>query len=216
MPVGSEPATSGSVIAKHERTSPFTSGRSHCSFCAGVAWWSSVCMLPSSGAWQLSTYAPIVVRPHSAETNAIASGPRPMPPNSAGMCGAQRPSSFARPRSAAYPFRHPPSVRIRRSATATSSCMNARTRSRTAVTSGGSVKSIDMGVSSAVRRHVVVRETDQPLGDHLAARHARVLRLALLVAKVELLDDAGHLEEPEDEVVRHRRDVAAAPLSVAL
>ena len=37
-------------------------------------------MLPSSGAWQLRTYAPIVVRPHSAETNAMASGPSPMPP----------------------------------------------------------------------------------------------------------------------------------------
>ena len=35
--VGSEPATSGSVIAKHERTLPSASGRRYLSFCSGVA-----------------------------------------------------------------------------------------------------------------------------------------------------------------------------------
>jgi hypothetical protein len=50
MSVGSDPATSGSVIAKQLITWPSQSGRRYFSCCAGVAQWSSVCMLPSSGA----------------------------------------------------------------------------------------------------------------------------------------------------------------------
>ena len=60
MPVGSEPATSGSVIAKHERTRPSSSGRRYFSFCSSLAWCSSVCMLPSSGAWALRMNGPEV------------------------------------------------------------------------------------------------------------------------------------------------------------
>ena len=95
MSVGSEPATSGSVIAKQERARPSASGRRYRSFCSGVAQWRSVCMLPSSGAWALMTNGPMPVRPASAETNAIATAPRPMPSHSAGRCGFQRPSPFA-------------------------------------------------------------------------------------------------------------------------
>jgi len=36
MLVASEEATSGSVMAKHERISPSSKGRSHCCFCASV------------------------------------------------------------------------------------------------------------------------------------------------------------------------------------
>ena len=48
--VGSLPATSGSVMAKHERFVPSQSGRRYFSFCSGVAQCSSVCWFPSSGA----------------------------------------------------------------------------------------------------------------------------------------------------------------------
>src|SRR6266545_5181573 len=48
--VGSDPATSGSVIAKHERTSPAASGRRYLSFWSGVAATSNNSALPASGA----------------------------------------------------------------------------------------------------------------------------------------------------------------------
>ena len=51
MRVGSDPATSGSVIAKHDpRTVPSHSGLRYFSFCSSVPQCSRVCMLPSSGA----------------------------------------------------------------------------------------------------------------------------------------------------------------------
>ena len=56
--VGSEPATSGSVIAKQLIAMPSHSGRRYFSFCSSVAQCSSVCMLPSSGAWQFRTNGP--------------------------------------------------------------------------------------------------------------------------------------------------------------
>src|SRR5207248_11161485 len=104
---------------------------------------------------------------------------------------------------------------MRASAAATSLSMKARTRSRTATTSGGRVKSIAIRRSSAVTLDVGAREADQPLGHGLAARHPVVLRLPLVPAVEELLHDARHLEEAEDVVVGHARDVAAAPLGVA-
>ena len=85
IPVGSEPATSGSVIAKHDRTRPSTDGRRYFSCCSGVAWCSSVCWFPSSGAWAFSTNGPKLLRAASADTNAIAVIPRPSPPHSTGM-----------------------------------------------------------------------------------------------------------------------------------
>ena len=42
----------GSVMPKHERISPFSSGFSHFSFCSGVPTRSSTSMLPVSGALQ--------------------------------------------------------------------------------------------------------------------------------------------------------------------
>ncbi len=94
MSVGSEPATSGSVMAKHDRAVPSHSGRRYFSFWSGVAQCSSVCWLPSSGAWALSTNGPIATLAASAETAAIAVGPRPIPPHSGGMCGSHRPHSL--------------------------------------------------------------------------------------------------------------------------
>ncbi len=55
MLVASELATSGSVIAKPERISPSSSGRSQRSCCSGVPNWARISMLPVSGAEQLKT-----------------------------------------------------------------------------------------------------------------------------------------------------------------
>jgi len=99
MRVGSEPATSGSVMAKHDDETPSQSGRRYFSFCSSVAQCSRVCMLPSSGAMQLRTQGPTRVLADSACTMARATWPRPMPPHSSGMWGSQRPASLALPRS---------------------------------------------------------------------------------------------------------------------
>jgi len=56
---GSAPAPgAGSVIAKQDRISPAASGRRYFSFCSGLATTDSRCMLPSSGAAQLSASGP--------------------------------------------------------------------------------------------------------------------------------------------------------------
>ena len=54
MLVASDEATSGSDIAKHERISPSSKGRSHCAYCSGVAHSFSNSILPVSGALQLN------------------------------------------------------------------------------------------------------------------------------------------------------------------
>ena len=53
--VGSEPATSGSVIEKNDRTSPETSGRRKRSFWSSVPNRWRISALPASGAWQPKT-----------------------------------------------------------------------------------------------------------------------------------------------------------------
>ena len=100
MNVGSEPATSGSVMAKQDETTPSHSGFRYDAFWSSVPQCNSVCMLPSSGAMQLSTHGPTRAFAASACTMASATCPRPMPPHSGGMCGSQSPRSRARSRSA--------------------------------------------------------------------------------------------------------------------
>ena len=63
MLVASLLATAGSVMAKHERISPSSSGCSHRSFCSGVPNMVRISMLPVSGAEQF-----------------MASGARGLPP----------------------------------------------------------------------------------------------------------------------------------------
>ncbi len=82
-------------MAKHDHAVPSHSGRRYFSFCSSVPQCSSVCMLPSSGAWQLNTHGPYDDFAASAWTIASCTWPRPMPPHSAGMCGSQMPASRA-------------------------------------------------------------------------------------------------------------------------
>src|SRR4051812_20913287 len=53
--VASDEATSGSVIAKHDRIRPSSSGFSHSSFCSSVAKLERMPMFPVSGGLQLKT-----------------------------------------------------------------------------------------------------------------------------------------------------------------
>ena len=92
---GSDPAPSGSVMEKQERISPAASGRSHCAFCASLATTSSRCMLPSSGAAQLSACGPSSEYPAASNTTAIERMSSPRPPHSSPTCGASRLASFA-------------------------------------------------------------------------------------------------------------------------
>ena len=56
-------ATSGSVMAKHERISPFSSGTSHRSFCSGVPNSDRISMFPVSGAAEFTDSGPSQLRP---------------------------------------------------------------------------------------------------------------------------------------------------------
>ena len=96
--VGSLDATSGSVIAKHDRIRPSASGRSQRSFCSSLPAISKVCMLPSSGAMQFMPSAASGAAPTSWEMSAIPSTPTPRPPYSSGRCGVKIPRSRARSR----------------------------------------------------------------------------------------------------------------------
>ena len=55
MLVASDEATFGSVMRKAERILPSRSGSHHCLMCSGEPYFSSVSMLPVSGAEQLNT-----------------------------------------------------------------------------------------------------------------------------------------------------------------
>ena len=79
MFVASELATSGSVIAKAERISPSSSGRSHCSCCSGEPKSVRTSMLPVSGAEQLQDSGPMWLRPMISASGAYSAFFRPGP-----------------------------------------------------------------------------------------------------------------------------------------
>ena len=82
MFVASDDDTSGSVMAKAERISPFNSGSSHCSRCAGVANMCNNSMLPVSGALQLKTSEAHSTRPMISARGAYSKLVRRVPGSS--------------------------------------------------------------------------------------------------------------------------------------
>ena len=70
MLVASEEATSGSVMAKAERISPASNGRSHWSCCSAVPNMVSTSMLPVSGAEQLQASEAMRLRPITSASGA--------------------------------------------------------------------------------------------------------------------------------------------------
>ena len=78
MFVASDEATSGSVIEKHDRISPSSSGCSHCSCCSGVPNMASSSMFPVSGAAQfIASGAIIGLRPEISASGAYSRLDRP-------------------------------------------------------------------------------------------------------------------------------------------
>src|SRR5262252_9772457 len=84
MFVASEDATLGSVIAKHERISPASSGFSHRSFCSGVPYRANTSMFPVSGAEQLKTSGAMGLRPMISHSGAYSRFVNPAPLSESG------------------------------------------------------------------------------------------------------------------------------------
>src|SRR5258707_14479059 len=95
MLVASEEATAGSVIAKHDRISPASSGFSQRSFCSGVPYRSMTSMLRVSGAEQLKTSGAMWLRPMISHSGAYSRLVSPAPRSLAGRNMFQRPAARA-------------------------------------------------------------------------------------------------------------------------
>src|SRR5262245_33947255 len=72
MFVASEDATLGSVMRNAERILPSSSGSHHCLTCSGESYFSSVSMLPVSGAEQLNTSGAQCTRPMISQSGAYS------------------------------------------------------------------------------------------------------------------------------------------------
>src|SRR5207249_11772741 len=77
--VASDEATSGSVIAKHDRIVPVSRGSSHRAFCSGVPYRPSTSMLPVSGGEQLKTSGANGHRPMISQRGAYSVFVNPIP-----------------------------------------------------------------------------------------------------------------------------------------
>src|SRR5271167_4458862 len=95
MFVASDEATRGSVIAKHDRISPASSGFRYSSFISGDPYRSSTSMLPVSGAEQLKTSGPSGDRPMISHSGAYSRLVRPAPRVLSGRNRFQRPAARA-------------------------------------------------------------------------------------------------------------------------
>ena len=93
--VASELATAGSVIAKAERMSPSSSGRSQRSRCSGVPNWARISMLPVSGALQLQASGAIWLCPMTSASGAYSAFLSPAPHSGSGRKRFQSPRSRA-------------------------------------------------------------------------------------------------------------------------
>ena len=96
MTVGLEPACSGSVIAKHDRTSPSSNGSRNSRFWSLEACPKSSSMLPMSGACPFVAMCPSGLRPSASETRPKAGSESPAPPCSAPSARFHSPSALAR------------------------------------------------------------------------------------------------------------------------
>jgi hypothetical protein len=76
----SDEATAGSVIAKHERISPASSGFSQRAFCSSEPYADSNSMLPTSGALQLKISGAASERPSVSHRCAYSKLFKPWPP----------------------------------------------------------------------------------------------------------------------------------------
>ena len=103
MTVGFEPACSGSVIAKHDRTSPARSGSRNSAFWAAVACPSRSSMLPMSGACPFVAMWPSGLHPSASDTRPNAGSDSPAPPSSAASARFHRPEARASARASASP-----------------------------------------------------------------------------------------------------------------
>jgi hypothetical protein len=79
MLVASELATKGSVIAKHERVSPSSSGWRNCSRWSGVPNSERISMFPVSGALQFVASCDSGARPMSSQSGAYSRLVSPAP-----------------------------------------------------------------------------------------------------------------------------------------
>src|SRR5258708_14243257 len=95
MFVASDDATAGSVIAKHERISPASSGLSQRSFCSRVPKRARTSILPVSGAEQLKTSGPISLRPIISQSGAYSRFVSPAPCSLSGKNRFHRPAARA-------------------------------------------------------------------------------------------------------------------------
>src|SRR5262245_13141109 len=93
--VASDEATSGSVIAKHERISPANSGVRQRSCCVGVPYRASTSILPVSGAEQLNTSGAKLERPMISHSGAYSRFVRPPPCLESGRNKFHSPAVFA-------------------------------------------------------------------------------------------------------------------------
>ena len=93
--VGSDPATSGSVIAKQLRIEPSSSGASQRSLCSSVPWSTRISIFPVSGAEQLKANGATGLRPIVSHSMPYSQFVSPAPSSSSGRKRFQRPSDFA-------------------------------------------------------------------------------------------------------------------------
>src|SRR5690606_40264780 len=94
LPISDE-ATSGSVIAKHERISPLSNGISHSFFCCSEPYLTNTSIFPVSGALQLNTSGAISERPIISHKGAYSKLVSPAPYSLSGKNRFQSPCSFA-------------------------------------------------------------------------------------------------------------------------
>src|SRR5215207_7645676 len=126
--VGSDPATSGSVIENADRRSPASSGASQRSFCSSVPAMARTSLLPESVGWLPNALGASGELPRISCMSPRRTWPKPWPPSSGGRWAAHRPCSLTVSRSGASS--RSSSSWVRSSASASSGQTSSRTKAR--------------------------------------------------------------------------------------